>query len=146
MITLDSGGGPMAIEEKPLVPQSQYAVTGLYFFDSRAVEFAHTIRPSVRGELEITDLNRLYLEAGHLNVELMGRDLTWLDIGTPQSLLDATLYVKFVQERERLKIGCPEEIAWRLGYITSEQLLTLTRRMPGNEYGGYLQCLVETST
>jgi glucose-1-phosphate thymidylyltransferase len=127
-----------SIEEKPSNPKSNYAVTGLYFYDSRAVDFAHRIKPSARGELEITDVNRLYLEAGELNVELMGRGFAWLDTGTHASLLDAGLYVKIVEDRQGLKISCPEEIAWRKGYIDGVQLERLAKPLRKSGYGDYL--------
>jgi glucose-1-phosphate thymidylyltransferase len=118
-------------------------VTGLYFYDAKVVEYAHAIRPSARGELEITDLNRLYLEAGTLNVELMGRGYSWLDTGTHSSLLDAALYVKLIEERQGLKICCPEEIAWRMGYITGDDLARLARPLRSSGYGTYLIGLLE---
>lgn len=127
-----------AIEEKPAKPKSHYAVTGLYFYDERVVEYAHAIKPSKRGELEITDVNRLYLEAGNLNVELMGRGFAWLDAGTHASLLDAALYAKVIEDRQALKICCPEEVAWRMGYITSDQLAALAEPLCKSGYGEYL--------
>ena len=143
VISLDAGGRPLAIEEKPARPQSNYAVTGLYFYDQRAVEFARALTPSARGELEITDLNRRYLEAGALEVELMGRGFAWLDTGTHASLLDAALYVKVIEDRQGLKICCPEEIAWRLGYITSDGLARLAEPLRKSGYGDYLLGLLE---
>ena len=138
VVSFDAAGRAATIEEKPAAPKSNYAVTGLYFYDGRAVELARDIKPSARGELEITDLNRLYLEAGDLNVELMGRGFAWLDTGTHGSLLDAALYVRIVEERQGLKICCPEEIAWRLGFIDGEQLARIAEPLRKSGYGEYL--------
>ncbi len=138
VVSFDAAGRAATIEEKPHVPRSNYAVTGLYFYDGRVVEFARDIKPSARGELEITDLNRIYLEAGALNVELMGRGFAWLDTGTHGSLLDAALYVRIVEERQGLKICCPEEIAWRLGFIDAAQLARIAEPLRKSGYGEYL--------
>ncbi len=138
VVSFDAAGRAATIEEKPPAPRSNYAVTGLYFYDGRAVEFARGIKPSARGELEITDLNRIYLEAGALNVELMGRGFAWLDTGTHGSLLDAALYVRIVEERQGLKICCPEEIAWRLGFIDAAQLARIAEPLRKSGYGEYL--------
>ncbi len=138
VVSFDAAGRAETIEEKPAVPKSNYAVTGLYFYDHRAVEYAHAIEPSARGELEITDLNRKYLEAGDLNVELMGRGYAWLDTGTHASLLDAALYVRIVEERQGLKISCPEEIAWRQGFITTDELVRIAEPLRKSGYGEYL--------
>jgi glucose-1-phosphate thymidylyltransferase len=143
VVAFDAAGRPVAIDEKPHRPRSNYAVTGLYFYDERVVEFAHAIKPSARGELEITDVNRLYLEAGTLTVELLGRGFAWLDTGTHESLLDASLYVKVIEERQGLKICCPEEIAWRMGYITADQLAALAAPLRKSGYGEYLLRLLE---
>jgi glucose-1-phosphate thymidylyltransferase len=138
VVSLSAEGRATAIEEKPANPQSPYAVTGLYFYDGNAVEFARELRPSARGELEITDLNRLYLDRGKLHVELLGRGFAWLDTGTHASLLDAGNYVRIIEERQGLKIGCPEEIAWRMGFIDDAQLEELAEALSKNGYAQYL--------
>ncbi len=138
VVSFDAAGRAETIEEKPKAPRSSFAVTGLYFYDGRAVDYAHAITPSARGELEITDLNRKYLEAGDLHVELMGRGFAWLDTGTHASLLDAALYVRIVEERQGLKICCPEEIAWRQGFITTEELVRVAEPLRKSGYGEYL--------
>ena len=138
VVSFDAAGRAATIEEKPAAPKSNYAVTGLYFYDGDAVRLARDIRPSPRGELEITDLNRAYLDAGRLHVELMGRGFAWLDTGTHGSLLDAALYVRIVEERQGLKICCPEEIAWRQGFIDSEQLARIAEPLRKSGYGEYL--------
>jgi glucose-1-phosphate thymidylyltransferase len=138
VVSFDAAGRAETIEEKPAMPKSNYAVTGLYFYDEKAVDYAHAIKPSPRGELEITDLNRMYLEAGNLSVELMGRGYAWLDTGTHNSLLDAATYVRIVEERQGLKISCPEEIAWRKGFIGDEQLKLLAEPLRKSGYGEYL--------
>jgi glucose-1-phosphate thymidylyltransferase len=132
VVSFDKDGRAETIEEKPVEPKSNY------FYDQKAVEYAHAIKPSARGELEITDLNRMYLEAGDLNVELMGRGFAWLDTGTHNSLLDAALYVRIVEERQGLKISCPEEIAWRQGFISDDQLAALAAPLRKSGYGEYL--------
>ena len=138
VVAFDAAGRPVSIEEKPAQPKSNYAVTGLYFYDGDAVRLAADIRPSARGELEITDLNRAYLDAGRLAVELMGRGFAWLDTGTHGSLLDAALYVRIVEERQGLKICCPEEIAWRQGFIDAEHLARIAEPLRKSGYGEYL--------
>ncbi len=143
VVSFDATGRAETIEEKPAQPKSNYAVTGLYFYDGRAVEYAHAIKPSPRGELEITDLNRLYLEAGELNVEIMGRGYAWLDTGTHGSLTDAANYVRITEERQGLKICCPEELAWRKGFIDDAQLERVAAPLVKSGYGAYLLKLLE---
>ena len=138
VVSFGADGLAETIEEKPAAPKSNYAVTGLYFYDGDAVALARDLTPSARGELEITDLNRRYLEAGKLNVELMGRGFAWLDTGTHGSLLDAALYVRIVEERQGLKICCPEEIAWRQRLIDDEQLARIAEPLRKSGYGEYL--------
>ena len=138
VVSFDAQGRAETIEEKPEQPKSHYAVTGLYFYDGDAVALARDLKPSPRGELEITDLNRIYLEAGKLNVELMGRGFAWLDTGTHTSLLDAANYVRIVEERQGLKICCPEEIVWRLGHIDDAQLEAIATPLRKSGYGEYL--------
>ena len=143
VVSFDAEGRAESIEEKPAVPRSNYAVTGLYFYDGRAVEYAHAIQPSPRGELEITDLNRKYLEAGELSVEIMGRGYAWLDAGTHASLLDAANYVRVTEERQGLKVCCPEELAWRMGFIDDAQLARIAAPLLKSGYGEYLLGLLE---
>jgi glucose-1-phosphate thymidylyltransferase len=139
VIEFDEQRRAVSIEEKPVVPKSSYAVTGLYFYDSRACDIAATIKPSARGELEITDLNRHYLEHGQLNVEVMGRGMAWLDTGTHESLLAAGQFIATIEHRQGLKIACPEEIAYRMGYIDVGQLQRLTESLKKSGYGQYLE-------
>lgn len=141
VVEFDQHGRAISIEEKPRAPRSHFAVTGLYFYDSRVVDHAASLKPSSRGELEITDLNRLYLEAGALKVHVMGRGMAWLDTGTHNSLFEAGQFVQTIQHRQGLKIACPEEIAYRLGYISAEQLEKLAQPICKNEYGQYLLAL-----
>lgn len=143
VISFDADGRPHQIEEKPKAPKSHWAVTGLYFYDSRAVEFAKAIKPSARGELEITDINRLYLEAGDIHVELLSRGFAWLDTGTHASLLDAAQYVRVLEERQGLKIACPEEVAWRMGYISAEELQKVAEPLVKSGYGVYILGLLK---
>lgn len=143
VVSFDADGRAETIEEKPATPKSNYAVTGLYFYDGDAVAMARDLKPSPRGELEITDLNRLYLEAGKLSVEIMGRGYTWLDTGTHGSLLDAAMYVRITEERQGLKIACPEEIAWRQGFIDDTKLAKIAGPLRKSGYGQYLLDLLD---
>lgn len=138
VVELGSDGRPVSIEEKPETPRSNLAVTGLYFYDARVVEIAAGLERSPRGELEITDVNRAYLERGELEVEPLGRGYAWLDTGTHRSLLDAATFVRLVEERQGLKISCPEEIAWRMGFIDADQVRELARPLIPSGYGEYL--------
>jgi len=138
VVEFDAEGKAVSLEEKPVVPRSSYAVTGLYFYDEDVVAFARTLKPSARGELEITDLNRMYLERGRLHVEIMGRGYAWLDTGTHESLLDASQFIATIEQRQGLKVACPEEIAYRKGWISRRELETLAAPMEKNGYGQYL--------
>ena len=142
VVEFNGSGRAISLEEKPKNPKSRYAVTGLYFYDNEVVRIASSLRPSARGELEITDLNRRYLEAGTLNVEMMSRGMAWLDTGTHDSLLEAALFVHTIERRQGLNIACPEEIAYRQGFITAEQLEALAQPISKSGYGKYLLALL----
>ncbi|MDW5523702.1 glucose-1-phosphate thymidylyltransferase RfbA [Carnobacterium maltaromaticum] len=144
VVEFDEQMRAMSIEEKPEQPKSNYAVTGLYFYDNKVVEIAKNIQPSERGELEITDVNKAYLEAGELDVELMGRGFAWLDTGTHESLLEAATFIETIQKRQNLMVACLEEISYRMGYINREELLELAQPLKKNGYGQYLLRLAET--
>ena len=138
VIEIDPEGQVLSIEEKPAEPRSHFAIPGIYFFDGRAAEFARQVQPSERGELEITEVQRAYMERGELRAEVMGRGVAWLDAGTHQSLMQAAQFVQAVQERQGLMISCPEEIAYRLGYISADELAALAEEMGDNQYSAYL--------
>ncbi|HTV15215.1 MAG TPA: glucose-1-phosphate thymidylyltransferase RfbA [Acidobacteriaceae bacterium] len=142
VVEFDKDGKAISLEEKPKTPKSRYAVTGLYFYDKQVVDLAASLKPSARGELEITDLNRRYLEEGTLNVQIMSRGMAWLDTGTHDSLFEAGLFIQTVERRQGLKIACPEEIAYRLGYITADQLQALAEPVKKSGYGQYLLSLL----
>jgi glucose-1-phosphate thymidylyltransferase len=143
VVEFDAQGRAVSLEEKPKAPKSRYAVTGLYFYDTDVVALAKTIRPSPRGELEITDLNRLYLEQGRLNVETMGRGYAWLDTGTHESMLEASHFIQTIEKRQGLKVACPEEIAWRHGWIDDAKLEQLAQTLAKSGYGQYLFGLLQ---
>ncbi|MDP7524568.1 MAG: sugar phosphate nucleotidyltransferase, partial [Arenicellales bacterium] len=143
VVSFDKDGRAVSLEEKPARPKSRYAVTGLYFYDQHAPEFARTLQPSKRGELEITDLNRCYLEQGTLNVELLGRGTAWLDTGTHESLLQAATFIETIEKRQGMKVCCPEEIAYRMDYIPIEAIAALVDNFGQSSYGDYLRQLVE---
>lgn len=143
VVEFDQSGGVISVAEKPQIPKSKFAVTGLYFYDQQVVEFAKQVKPSVRGELEITDVNQQYLDSGELRVEQMGRGMAWLDTGTHDSLLEAAHFIQTLEKRQGLRVGCPEEIAWRQGWISSEALEKLGSELQSSGYGHYLRQLLE---
>ncbi|MBL8957885.1 MAG: glucose-1-phosphate thymidylyltransferase RfbA [Myxococcaceae bacterium] len=142
VVELDAQKKAISIEEKPKVPKSNYAVTGLYFYDNQVLDIARDLKPSARGELEVTDINKAYLAKKQLTVELMGRGFAWLDTGTHTSLMEASQYIQIIEQRQGLKVACPEEIAWRMGYIDAAQVERLAEPMKKNEYGQYLLALI----
>ncbi|ABC24644.1 glucose-1-phosphate thymidylyltransferase [Rhodospirillum rubrum] len=144
VVDFDSDGNALSIEEKPKNPKSNYAVTGLYFYDDKVVDYARDVKPSPRGELEITDINNMYLKEKSLRVEVMGRGFAWLDTGTYDSLLEAATFVRTVESRQGLMVACPEEISWRLGYISDDQLEKLTYNLRKTSYGQYLLQVLKT--
>jgi len=146
VVHFDGDGKALGIEEKPAKPKSNYAVTGLYFYDERVVDFAKNLKPSARGELEITDINRLYLDDGSLNVEVLGRGAAWLDTGTHDSLIEAAQFVQIIERRQGLKVCCPEEIAYKSGYIDAKQVAVLAENLGKSGYGEYLRDMLENTT
>jgi glucose-1-phosphate thymidylyltransferase len=143
VVEFDASGRALSIEEKPKRPKSRYAVTGLYFYDDQVVKIAKSLRPSARGELEITDVNQTYLKKGQLEVVVMGRGMAWLDTGTHESLMDAALYIQAIEKRQGLMVACPEEIAYRSGYISAEQIERIGKAMKQSSYGAYLLQLLK---
>ena len=146
VVEFGEGKRALSIEEKPSQPKSNWAVTGLYFYDEQVVDIAANLKPSPRGELEITDVNRVYLERGQLSVELMGRGYAWLDTGTPDSLLDAAQFVGTLEKRQGFKVACPEEVAYRMGYIGETQFVRLATELGKSTYGTYLMAIAEGRT
>jgi glucose-1-phosphate thymidylyltransferase len=146
VVQFDDDGKALGIEEKPARPKSSYAVTGLYFYDDRVVDFAKSLKPSARGELEVTDINRLYLDDGSLQVEVLGRGAAWLDTGTHDSLIEAAQFVQIIEHRQGLKICCPEEIAYKNGYIDDKQVAVLAEKLGKSGYGIYLRAMLEDTT
>jgi len=144
VVEFDETGKAISLEEKPAHPKSKFAVPGLYFYDKKVVELAKSLKPSARGEIEITDLNRIYLDRGELAVQQMGRGTAWLDAGTHESLLQASNFIQAVEERQGIMISCPEEIAYRLGFIDRARFLETAKKYEGNGYGAYLRQFIES--
>src|SRR5207244_7981485 len=143
VVEFDASGRAISVEEKPAQPRSSYAVTGLYFYDNRVLDIAASLKPSGRGELEITDVNMDYLRRGELHVETLGRGMAWLDTGTQEALLQASNFIQAIEQRQGLKVACPEEVAFKMGYITAEDVLRIASTMSNNDYGQYLERMVE---
>ena len=146
VVEFDGSGRAISIEEKPRQPRSAYAVTGLYFYDNRVLDFAASLKPSARGELEITDVIRFYLERGELQVETLGRGMAWLDTGTLEALLQASNFIQAIEQRQGLKVACPEEVAFKMGFISGQDVLRIAASMAGNDYGQYLVEMIEEET
>jgi len=146
VVEFDASGRAISVEEKPAQPRSSYAVTGLYFYDNRVLDFAASLKPSARGELEITDVIRFYLERGELQVETLGRGMAWLDTGTQEALLQASNFIQAIEQRQGLKVSCPEEVAFKMGFISDQDVLRIAASMAGNDYGQYLVEMIEEET